>query len=709
MVWSYVSQMVSGLDACHYRGSQQQASSSGSVSPTEEAAIPATAVLHRDLKPENVFLDGNQNIKIGDFGLSKEVAAQSFACTYVGTPYYMSPELATGSPYDIKADIWALGCVAFELCALAPPFDARDQAELTRKIKLGHVPELPRGYSSDLGNLIRSMLDLNPKRRPTTKHLLREHPIRLACRTIELSAMSRKIAAEKVKLRAQYYELEMREHALAAREQEVASMQASTSRERERETELEERERNVEAREKAVQVREERWEQNQNHAREMAASVDKVKSHLSEEASSRERTSSNNHHAVGSAIRKPMTRRISANAVARARPCSGSNWAEGATETTHTRPAIITPRSHKAEAARQRFGKGAGGGLPALGNIRASDKAYRQRLDSVGSEEWVDNEGEAEGPVRSLDSSHGEQSKDVTSRSRRRSSAATASLGGGETTDEPLERFSSRRSSRKSITALPPAARAWVNEVAKGGAHEGDEEDVSMRDASAYLLGEDKENSYRHLEMGFDKRQSLPASVLNEEARVVPRPALTSRSTVATEAINGAVDGVIPPPPAIYDLSNDEDLPSPFLRKVTRQSNEVLAKRGAKGSGLVGPSNFLARAAAAGAARQIMAAAVKDSEKAEQMTTTKPSSIVPMRRMSAVAASAIPSGRVKAAMPTSSSAADIRSIVEESAPIIKRRASAIPGSIGLSAPLKPISARKSCLPTSNLTVRQRAA
>lgn len=83
-----------------------------------------------------MFLDGNQVIKLGDFGLSKALGAASFANTYVGvrllgsgqlfwgsiphpqTPYYMSPELMQEKSYDTKSDIWSLGCLIYELCAL---------------------------------------------------------------------------------------------------------------------------------------------------------------------------------------------------------------------------------------------------------------------------------------------------------------------------------------------------------------------------------------------------------------------------------------------------------------------------------------------------------------------------------------------------------------------------------------------------------------
>ena len=96
-----------------------------------------------------VFLDANNTVKLGDFGLSKALAQASFANTYVGvsdptlslrypanstcqTPYYMSPELMQEKAYDSKSDIWSLGCLIYELCALKPPFhEARTHAELS--------------------------------------------------------------------------------------------------------------------------------------------------------------------------------------------------------------------------------------------------------------------------------------------------------------------------------------------------------------------------------------------------------------------------------------------------------------------------------------------------------------------------------------------------------------------------------------------------
>lgn len=212
-VWGFFAQMTAALEACHYR----------STTPASDGIRTMQAILHRDLKPENVFLDADQNVKLGDFGLSKQVAAQAFANTYVGTPYYMSPELATGQPYDIKSDVWALGCIVFELCALCPPFDASNQAELTRKIKQGAVPALPRPYSRELQEAVHAMLQLDHRRRPTTRQLLQIRQIKMACRTHDIALLHKQVRLDKERLVAQTQALDARRADLVVREQKLAS------------------------------------------------------------------------------------------------------------------------------------------------------------------------------------------------------------------------------------------------------------------------------------------------------------------------------------------------------------------------------------------------------------------------------------------------------------------------------------------------------
>jgi NIMA (never in mitosis gene a)-related kinase len=87
------------------------------------AYLHTRRTLHRDLKCANVFLCAGDRVKIGDLGVARVLGTEShFARTVCGTPYFLSPELVEGQPYNEKSDIWALGCVlckcGHQLCML---------------------------------------------------------------------------------------------------------------------------------------------------------------------------------------------------------------------------------------------------------------------------------------------------------------------------------------------------------------------------------------------------------------------------------------------------------------------------------------------------------------------------------------------------------------------------------------------------------------
>ena len=103
----------------------------------------------------NFLLDGEQNIKIADFGLAKELGTAKMAQTNVGTPFYMSPELVNEKNYNEKTDIWSLGCLIYELAALRPPFEASNQVALAMKINNGKYSRIPLKYSDALFEVIR--------------------------------------------------------------------------------------------------------------------------------------------------------------------------------------------------------------------------------------------------------------------------------------------------------------------------------------------------------------------------------------------------------------------------------------------------------------------------------------------------------------------------------------------------------------------------
>ena len=132
-------------------------------------------ILHRDLKPLNIFLIKNKNldIKIGDFGVAKILKENNFANTLIGTPYYISPELCEELPYNEKSDIWALGCILYELCTYKHPFNAKYQASLVMKILENKPKPIHKYYSDDLQKLINLILDKNYKTRPSCEDILK--------------------------------------------------------------------------------------------------------------------------------------------------------------------------------------------------------------------------------------------------------------------------------------------------------------------------------------------------------------------------------------------------------------------------------------------------------------------------------------------------------------------------------------------------------
>ena len=128
-------------------------------------------VLHRDLKTANCFLTKDGRLKIGDLNVSK-LARMGLVKTQIGTPYYMSPEIWQNRPYNDKSDIWSIGCILYEMCALRPPFRGRDLEDLAKRVQAGYYPRIPSQYSSDLDTTVRQLLAQDPRRRPSAKQVL---------------------------------------------------------------------------------------------------------------------------------------------------------------------------------------------------------------------------------------------------------------------------------------------------------------------------------------------------------------------------------------------------------------------------------------------------------------------------------------------------------------------------------------------------------
>mmetsp|Transcript_33803 Transcript_33803/g.78159 ORF Transcript_33803/g.78159 Transcript_33803/m.78159 type:complete len:376 (+) Transcript_33803:99-1226(+) len=140
-------------------------------------------VLHRDLKSQNLFLTAQDRLRIGDFGISRVLdCTAAFAKTTIGTPYYLSPEICLEKPYTFSSDIWALGCVLYELACLRVPFDATSLQSLVQKITRGPTPVIPNSYSQELRQLGGDLLHREQTQRPSAQEILQrplvQHEIR---------------------------------------------------------------------------------------------------------------------------------------------------------------------------------------------------------------------------------------------------------------------------------------------------------------------------------------------------------------------------------------------------------------------------------------------------------------------------------------------------------------------------------------------------
>ena len=220
IIWKIFSQVVSALYACHTH---------------KEGKI-----LHRDIKPSNIFIDQENNVKLGDFGLSRVLNKDiSFAVSRVGTPYYMSPEQIDEIKYNEKSDIWSLGCFLYELTTLHPPFEAHTHLNLALKIKSGKVEKIPSMYSENLCKLISTLMNIDQNVRPNIKEIM-------AIPEISLRIKEKKIKENLKKLKKMENELKIRELNTKEKEEQLLI----------KEKYLNEREKNISQREEYIKNKE---------------------------------------------------------------------------------------------------------------------------------------------------------------------------------------------------------------------------------------------------------------------------------------------------------------------------------------------------------------------------------------------------------------------------------------------------------------------
>ncbi|KAK5809355.1 kinase-like domain-containing protein, partial [Linnemannia elongata] len=146
--------------------------------------VHSQGVIHRDLKPENILLDHRMYVKLTDFGTAKMLEASEDgtesdrANSFVGTAEYVSPELLTEKAACKSSDLWALGCIIYQLLAGRPPFKGSNEYQTFQKIvRLEYT--FPAGFPKAAMDLVSRLLVHDPNERLGANNMidqLKQHP-----------------------------------------------------------------------------------------------------------------------------------------------------------------------------------------------------------------------------------------------------------------------------------------------------------------------------------------------------------------------------------------------------------------------------------------------------------------------------------------------------------------------------------------------------
>ena len=128
--------------------------------------LHSLGIVHRDLKPENLLLDENMHLKLTDFGTAKVIGTEMRARSesFVGTAEYISPELLEQKIASRESDIWAIGCIIYQMICGRPSFRGATEFLTFQKVRKGEVT-YPEGFPVVAKDLICKILVLNPDER----------------------------------------------------------------------------------------------------------------------------------------------------------------------------------------------------------------------------------------------------------------------------------------------------------------------------------------------------------------------------------------------------------------------------------------------------------------------------------------------------------------------------------------------------------------